>query len=100
MIIAYRGSGRVYIKEHGSLRQFGDTNWMQQDRKYGNNDCWYAEFPLIPFPAKIRIVGDTYGYSGERNLDKPAGESWTYVNIGADGQIVHQNINNNNHLEL
>ena len=100
MVIGYRGSGRVYIMEHSSLRQFGDTNWMQQDQKYGNKDCWYAEFPLIPFPAKIRIVGDTLAYSGNHSQRKPAVESWTYVDIGAGGEIIHQNMNNNNRQKV
>ena len=82
--------------EHGSLRQFGDTNWMQQDRKYGDNDCWYAEFPLIPLPAKIRMVGNTRAYSGSQSQRKPAVESWTYAEIGSGGEVIHQNINNNN----
>ena len=78
---------------HGYLKEFLDTNWMQQDRKYGDNNCLYAEFPLVPFPAKIKIVGDTRPYSGSNSLSKPAVESWTYVEIGPRGEIVRQNIN-------
>ena len=95
MIIAYRGSGRIYINEHGSLKEYLDTNWMQQDKKYGDKGCYYAEFPLIPFPAKIKIVGNTRAYEGNNRLDKPAVEAWTYVEIGSGGQIISQNVNAN-----
>ena len=68
---------------------------MQQDQKYGNNDCWYAEFPLIPLPAQITIVGNTLPYDGSHSPEeKPVVESWTYVNTGANGEVVHQSINN------
>ena len=94
MIVAYRGSGSIFIMEHRSHKPYGDVNWMEQDEKYGNNDCWYAEFPLIPLPAKIRISGDTLAYSGSHSQRKPAVESWTYVEIGPGGEIILQNRNN------
>ena len=100
MIIAYRGSGVIYIKNHGSLRQYGDTNWMQQDKKYGDNDCLYAEYPLISLPAKIQIVGNTYPYEGENTISKPAVESWSYVEIGSEGEVVFQNINAHGHNQI
>ena len=95
MIIAYRGSGVIYIKEHGTLKEHLDTNWMQQDKKYGDRGCLYAEFPLLPLPAKIRIVGNTRAYGGNNPIDKPAVESWTYVEIGPGGQVINQNVNAN-----
>lgn len=91
MVIAYRGMGTVYIQSHSTLRQY-DGNRMEQNRKYGNNECSYAEFPLISYPTSIKIIGNTQAHVG---CTKPAVETWTDVSIGSDGSPDSQSLNNN-----
>jgi hypothetical protein len=91
MVIAYRGMGNVYIQGR-SLREYGDSNWMGKNRKYGDYQCSYAEFPVISFPATIKIIGNTLPHSGgwAGTVRKPAVETWAYVRIGANGAPTYQ----------
>ena len=89
MIIAYRGMGGVYIKGVNS-KPYGDTNWMVQNNKYGDNKCWYAEFPLVPLPAKLQVIGNTLAHVG---TTKPRVEAWSSFEINVNGVVVARNIN-------
>ena len=96
IVIAYRGMGDIYIKQHRGLREYRDSNWMGKNRKYGNNQCSYAEFPLIGFPTTITIVGDTLPHSGGRGyVRKPAVETSAYVRIGSNGFPTYQRMSAN-----
>ena len=89
MIIAYRGLGDVYIKGMNSKR-YRDTNWMDQNNKYGDNKCWYAEFPLVSFPAKLQVVGNTLAHVG---TPKPAVEAWSYFELDSNGIVTFRKVN-------
>ena len=93
MVIAYRGMGSVYIKNHRHLREYHDSNWMGKNRKYGNYECHYAEFPLISFPQNIQVVGNTLPHSGWRGyVRKPAVETWASVSIASNGFPTSQSL--------
>ncbi|CAJ1327732.1 unnamed protein product [Effrenium voratum] len=49
------------------LKPLKDNKWREQDRRYGERDCRYAEFAIPPLPASIQVIGRAIGGKPVRN---------------------------------
>ncbi|CAK9103913.1 unnamed protein product [Durusdinium trenchii] len=43
------------------LKPLKDNKWLEQERRYGERDCKYAEFAIPPLPAEINVLGRAVG---------------------------------------
>eukprot|EP00434_Breviolum_minutum_P036764 symbB.v1.2.032587.t1/scaffold3931.1/size48062/1 len=43
------------------LKPLKDNKWLEQERRYGERDCKYAEFSIPPLPAEINVLGRAVG---------------------------------------
>eukprot|EP00435_Cladocopium_sp_Y103_P017490 s4745_g4.t1 len=65
------------------LKPLKDHKWLEQERRYGERDCKYAEFAIPPLPAEINVLGRAVGgrivlnvtnYLGEEKV--PSAAQW------------------------
>ncbi|CAE8694315.1 unnamed protein product [Polarella glacialis] len=53
---------QVTVSSNGTeLKPFEDNDWRMQDRRYGERDCRYLEFPIPALPAEVSAIGRVSG---------------------------------------
>lgn len=106
IIVGYQGMGKLYMREHkkghdqmikeikgyykpGGVEVPGPSR-VDQIKKFGDRNCWYAEFPAPKkMPFEISVDGSTSEHTGPAfgKVVKPDVEAHVYARIDEKGEV-------------